>query len=43
MRGARLMLIGTYRDVKLDRSHPLCRVLAELRRVATSIAWGSAA
>ena len=32
--GARLMLIGTYRDVEVDRSHPLSGVLAELRRVA---------
>ena len=27
------MLIGTYRDVEVDRSHPLSGVLAELRRV----------
>ena len=32
--GSRLMLVGTYRDVEVDRSHPLSGVLAELRRVA---------
>ena len=32
--GARLMLIGTYRDVEVDRSHPLSGTLAELRRIA---------
>ena len=32
--GARLMLVGTYRDVEVDRSHPLSGTLAELRRVA---------
>ena len=32
--GARLMFVGTYRDVEVDRSHPLSGVLAELRRVA---------
>ena len=33
--GTRLLLIGTYRDVEVDRSHPLSAVLAELRRVST--------
>jgi predicted ATPase len=33
--GARLMLVGTYRDVEVDRSHPLSSVLAELRRIST--------
>jgi tetratricopeptide (TPR) repeat protein/archaellum biogenesis ATPase FlaH len=32
--GARLLLVGTYRDVEVDRSHPLSAVLAELRRVS---------
>ena len=32
--GSRLMLVGTYRDVEVDRSHPLSSALAELRRVA---------
>ena len=32
--GARLMIVGTYRDVEVDRSHPLSGALAELRRVA---------
>ena len=32
--GARLMLVGTYRDVEVDRSHSLSGTLAELRRVA---------
>jgi eukaryotic-like serine/threonine-protein kinase len=31
--GARLLLIGTYRDVEVDRTHPLSAALAELRRV----------
>ncbi len=29
---SRLLLLGTYRDVELDRRHPLAEVLAELRR-----------
>jgi class 3 adenylate cyclase/tetratricopeptide (TPR) repeat protein len=29
---ARLLVIGTYRDVDLDRRHPLANVLGELRR-----------
>jgi len=33
--GARLLIVGTYRDVEVDRSHPLSAVLAELRRVST--------
>src|SRR5262249_26436978 len=31
-KGSRLVVVGTYRDVELDRSHPLSAVLAELRR-----------
>jgi hypothetical protein len=30
--GARLLVVGTYRDVEVDRSHPLSSALAELRR-----------
>ncbi|MBW2420818.1 MAG: protein kinase [Deltaproteobacteria bacterium] len=30
--GSRLLVIGTYRDIELDRKHPLSSVLAELRR-----------
>ena len=30
--GARLLVVGTYRDVEVDRSHPLSPTLAELRR-----------
>jgi tetratricopeptide (TPR) repeat protein len=30
--GTRLLVIGTYRDVEVDRSHPLSGALAELRR-----------
>ena len=30
--GARLLILGTYRDVEVDRTHPLSSVLAELRR-----------
>jgi tetratricopeptide (TPR) repeat protein/archaellum biogenesis ATPase FlaH len=33
--GARLLIVGTYRDVEVDRSHPLSSALAELRRVST--------
>ncbi len=32
--GARLLLVGTYRDVEVDRSHPLSAALAELRRIS---------
>jgi serine/threonine protein kinase/tetratricopeptide (TPR) repeat protein len=31
--GSRLLVIGTYRDVEVDRTHPLSGALAELRRV----------
>src|SRR5207244_3511460 len=34
LEGARLLIIGTYRDVEVDRSHPLSGTLAELRRSA---------
>jgi len=33
--GARLLIVGTYRDVEVDRSHPLSAALAELRRAST--------
>jgi len=33
--GTRLLIVGTYRDVEVDRAHPLSASLAELRRVAT--------
>ena len=33
--GARLLVVGTYRDVDVQRSHPLSAVLAELRRVTS--------
>jgi hypothetical protein len=32
--GARLLVVGNYRDVEVDRAHPLSGVLAELRRGA---------
>jgi hypothetical protein len=32
--GARLLIVGTYRDVEVDRGHPLSAALAELRRVS---------
>jgi tetratricopeptide (TPR) repeat protein len=32
--GARLLVVGTYRDVEVDRAHPLSGTLAELRRSA---------
>jgi class 3 adenylate cyclase/tetratricopeptide (TPR) repeat protein len=31
--GARLLLVGTYRDVEVDRTHPLSAALAEMRRI----------
>ena len=35
LQGARLLIIGTYRDAEVDRSHPLSNSLAELRRVGS--------
>jgi predicted ATPase len=32
--GTPLLLVGTYRDVEVDRAHPLAATLAELRRVS---------
>jgi hypothetical protein len=32
--GSRLLVIGTYRDIEVDRMHPLSAALAELRRSA---------
>ena len=32
MRGSRLLVLGTYRDVELGRQHPLSQTLAELTR-----------
>jgi class 3 adenylate cyclase len=31
-KGSRLVVVGTYRDIELDRHHPLATMLAELRR-----------
>ena len=31
-KGRRILLVGTYRDVELDRQHPLAAALADLRR-----------
>jgi hypothetical protein len=33
--GTRILLVSTYRDVEVDRSHPLFAALAELRRVSS--------
>src|SRR5918994_2140601 len=33
--GARLLVVGTYRDVEVDRTHPLSNALAELRRISS--------
>ncbi|UCD09088.1 MAG: hypothetical protein JSU79_00110, partial [Dehalococcoidales bacterium] len=33
--GTRLLIVGTYRDVEVDRNHPLSAALAELRRVSS--------
>ena len=32
--GARLLIVGTYRDVEVDRAHPLSGSLANLRRIS---------
>jgi hypothetical protein len=32
VKGSRLLIIGTYRDMDLDRRHPLAEMLADLRR-----------
>src|SRR5215470_6096747 len=32
LKGSRLTVVGTYRDVELDRRHPLSAILVELRR-----------
>ncbi|HEY8691477.1 MAG TPA: AAA family ATPase, partial [Chloroflexota bacterium] len=34
LQGARLLIVGTYRDVEVDRQHPLSATLAELRRAS---------
>ncbi len=34
LQDARLLIVGTYRDVEVDRTHPLSATLAELRRAA---------
>ncbi len=33
--GTRVLIMGTYRDVEVDRSHPLSAALAELRRMSS--------
>jgi len=33
--GARMLVVGTYRDVEVDRTHPLSSALAELRRIGS--------
>jgi hypothetical protein len=35
LQGSRLVIVGTYRDVEVDRSHPLSGAVAELRRSGT--------
>ena len=37
LEGARLLVVGTYRDVEVDRSHPLSDTLGELRRMANFV------
>ncbi|MBI2855683.1 MAG: AAA family ATPase [Chloroflexi bacterium] len=34
LQGSRLMVVGTYRDVEVDRTHPLSGALADVRRVS---------
>jgi DNA-binding CsgD family transcriptional regulator len=36
LRNTRVLLVGTYRDVEIDRAHPLARTLADLARHATT-------
>jgi serine/threonine protein kinase/tetratricopeptide (TPR) repeat protein len=33
--GTRVLIVGTYRDVEVDRTHPLSAALAELRRISS--------
>jgi predicted ATPase len=35
LEGARVLIVGTYRDMEVDRAHPLAAVLAELRRAGS--------
>jgi tetratricopeptide (TPR) repeat protein len=35
LQGARLLVVATYRDVEVDRAHPLSGALAELRRASS--------
>ncbi|HEY7466740.1 MAG TPA: protein kinase, partial [Dehalococcoidia bacterium] len=35
LQGSRLVVVGTYRDVEVDRTHPLSGAVAELRRSGT--------
>jgi predicted ATPase len=35
--GCRLLIVGTYRDVEVDRTHPLSGALGELRRVSAFV------
>src|SRR5262249_42224094 len=37
VQGARLLIVGTYRDVEVDRAHPLSGALAELRRAGSFV------
>jgi len=37
LQGARLVIVGTYRDVEVDRQHPLSAALGELRRINTFV------
>ncbi len=32
LEGARVLVVGTYRDIELERKHPLAETLAELAR-----------
>jgi tetratricopeptide (TPR) repeat protein len=35
LEGTRLLIVGTYRDVEVDRTHPLSATLGDLRRINT--------
>ena len=37
LQGSRLLIVGTYRDVEVDRAHPLSATLADLRRIGNFV------
>jgi predicted ATPase len=37
LRGARILVVATYRDVEVDRAHPLATALTELHRASNVV------